>query len=127
MIETRPCEACGVDFEARRQSSRFCSDRCRQRLRRSPVAAGAERMRPGELVDATRRQLAAAGAVDTTLGQMALLLAARLESPLETGNSVASVSREFRTVMGWVTDQRVDGFDPVDELRARRDRRRRSP
>jgi len=100
MTEVRSCEFCGVDYEARRQSARFCSDRCRQRLRRAPVAAGAAPTTPGEVVDATRRELVAAGMLDTTLGRLALILAARMESPAETDSSVASVSREFRAVMG---------------------------
>ncbi len=31
---TQSCEMCGKDFEAKRRTARFCSDRCRNRFRR---------------------------------------------------------------------------------------------
>ena len=39
--EPKICEVCGKSFTPKRSDARTCSDRCRQRLRRSRVNAGA--------------------------------------------------------------------------------------
>lgn len=72
----------------------------------------------------TARQLREAERFDTVLGQQALALARRIESPMETGASVASMSKEFRAVMVEALDGVNVAADPLDELRLRRDRRR---
>lgn len=78
----------------------------------------------GGLVDATKRELETAEVLDTVLGQQALALAQRILSPASTGASVASLSKELRTVMSEATAGVKVADDPLDELRARRDRKR---
>jgi hypothetical protein len=69
------------------------------------------------------RHLTAAGALDTVDGQLALVLAERIESPGQTGSAVAALHAELRRLMT-VIDARVKVEDPLDKLRRRRDRRR---
>lgn len=76
------------------------------------------------LVDVTRRELEAAGVLDSVLGQQALALASRIMSPMSTGASVASLSKELRVVMVEATAGVQAVGDPLDELRARRDAKR---
>lgn len=126
----RHCDSCGTTYEAKRKSSRFCSDTCRKRAQRAPQTVKPEESstealrRLYELEYTTRSQLEAVGRLNTVLGQQALMLAHRICSPMETGGAVASLSKEFRAVM----DAAMDGVDvaenPLDELRERRDRKR---
>lgn len=134
---SRECESCGVSFGAKSPRARFCSDRCRKRAQRTPaaravkrgveapvvasVAAGADR---SGLFGVTSRQLEAVDRLDTVLGQQALALAARIVSPVESGASVASLSKEFRAVMAEALEGVAVAADPMDELRRRRDLKR---
>jgi len=58
------------------------------------------------------------------LGQQALELARRIVSPSSTGSSVATLSRELREVMVEVAKNSPAAANPLDELRARRARKR---
>lgn len=119
------CAVCQTVFEAQRSTARYCSSTCRSRGNRAGVASvEALPERPSGLVEAIRRDLEEADRVDTVLGQQALELAGRIVSPLSTGASVATLSRELRTVMAEATAGAVLAADPLDELRARRDRLR---
>ncbi|KQH75586.1 hypothetical protein AO501_25245 [Mycobacterium gordonae] len=81
------------------------------------------------LVAATKRELEAAGKLDSMLGQQALALAARM-SGADTVAGYASLSRELRTVMAAAigtapaAPPAAGQGDEVDELRARRDAKR---
>lgn len=75
----------------------------------------------GAVTAATEKWLEDVGGLDTALGQQALVLARRIDSPAENGSGVAALSREFREVLRAVGGKRE--ADPLDELRARRDRR----
>lgn len=105
------CEGpgCGVEFEVRRSTARYCSDRCRKRasrLRKVPAAPQVEPVVPaaeppagdGEhaLVASVRAELEQAARLDGWTGQLALRLACRLAAE-ESG--VTALSRELRTVM----------------------------
>lgn len=126
----RSCDVCTADYEAKRANSRFCSDSCRKRNQRSPVKSTGKPAEPGaegassSVLDATRVELERAQRVDTALGQQALEIARRMGSPFETGSGVASLSRELRAVMSAALEGVQGALDPVDELRARRDRKR---
>lgn len=117
------CEACGVSFESegRRKS---CGERCKKRLQRGGKVAPLPSRSSG-LIAATERELESAGRLDTSLGQQAVALAARIEGPSpDTGSSVAALSKELRAVMEAATADVNDAADPIDELRAWRDRKR---
>lgn len=130
------CGACGEDFEARRKTAKFCSDRCRMRAHRrpadseqpTPVAspAPAEREDDSEsLTQAARAELEAAGRERTAAGRAVLALARRIDANAsETGSSLAAMVREFRATLAGALAGAGEAGDPVDELKARRDRKR---
>lgn len=133
----RHCDACGKPYEAKRERSRFCGDTCQKRSRRArgPVAEAEEpqpRVRPlpvpsadTGLAAATERTLREAGRLDTYLGQSAVALAERIEarSSADTGSAYAALHRELRAVMAEALRGASVAADPIDELRARRDRK----
>ena len=123
---------CGVEFEAKRASRKWCSDRCKTRNARGrlapvvPVAAVVvldAATFEGDLYVVTRRELEAAGRVDTSAGQRALLYARRLDSTSgESGAGVAALGREHGATMAEATRGLKVAGDLLDELKARRDR-----
>jgi hypothetical protein len=75
------------------------------------------------LRDATRAELEAAGRINTWQGQVLLLLAEKICEP-GTGSGTAGLSQEFRRVRAAALQGVPAGApDPVDEVRARRDRK----
>lgn len=129
---TRQCDSCGVDYEAERASSRFCSPKCRVRAARSPTksldapAVLATDPATSGLLTATIRELEAANCLDTSLGQLAIEVATRIINPAETGASVASLTKQLRETLAAALDASgVVVADPLDELGFRRDRKRR--
>lgn len=120
----RSCDFCGMSYLARSRSSRFCSSTCRLRNHRSPVRAVSalpvHASPPGGLVAAITAEFEQSGLLGTVLAQQALVLARRVESPLESGSGVASASKELRTVVAALRACRVED-DPLDELRRRRE------
>jgi hypothetical protein len=109
MIITRSCDRCGTPYEASSKRSKYCSGTCRTRASRAGESGQVVQLHPdpveheGRNVAATRAELDTLDAVDSALGVTALTLAARLDdSSRETGNSVASISRELRAVMAEV-------------------------
>ena len=127
----RTCDVCGTAYEAQRTTSRYCSKTCNVRAAKARKAGrdvpSAVPFNPpqesGGLLEATRRELAEVDRLDTVLGQQALALAERIGRPGEPGNSVASLSKEFRAVMEQALDGVKRAADPLDELRQRRERR----
>jgi hypothetical protein len=124
------CTACGTSFEAKSPRATYCSSACRKRGSRAGVKASVEQIRPAEdedaatpLLTATRRELEDAGVAETALGQQAIELARRMSDPRAMGLSVAPISKELRSVMA---DAMKDApkASSLDELRARRDRKR---
>lgn len=121
---------CGKTFEATNPRAKYCSSTCRSRGNRAGVDVVELRPAPGTepatstLVDVTRRELETADALDSVLGQQALALAERITSPHSTSASVASLVKEMRAVMAEATAHVKVASDPLDELRARRDRKR---
>lgn len=127
----RPCDSCGQVYEAKRPSSRFCGDRCRKRGSRAPKPANVTPMperssNEGSLVSALIADLTDADRLDTVLGRQALAIAARMESRTETAAGIASLSKEFRAVMGEVMAGVAKAADPIDQLREARERKRRA-
>lgn len=124
----RKCDTCGREYEARRKDSRTCSPTCRKRRGRgAKPASDSDGLVEKPLVVATRRELEAAGELDTRLGQQALALAERM-SGSETNAGIAALSRELCAVMAAATGSKAPGqkakADYIDELRVRRDAKR---
>lgn len=128
---TRNCDVCRSPYEAKRPNSKFCSDRCRKRSQRAPDALVPPFENPHEPVDgpgaltmATFFELEAAGRAATSVGIAAILLAQRLDRPTaDTGSSIAALVREHRATLAEAV-RGAAAADPMDELRAARDRKR---
>ena len=127
-VVSRVCDVCGAPYEAIRPNARYCSPACRKRLQRHPEAALVSSAQPelggegsGPTVVAVRTELAAAGRDTTYLGSIAVALADRMDGSRSI-MGYAAMAKELRSTM----DQALAGVkaaaDPVDELRARRDR-----
>lgn len=109
MPEQRPCASCGEMFTPLRANHRFDSDTCRvnaQRGKLQPVAEDAAGAAPKAtpplsetVVDRVRRDLEAAGRLDTWLGQSALAMAAVLAKGVGTPSGLSAANRELRETM----------------------------
>jgi hypothetical protein len=126
----RKCGSCGKSIESMGSRARYCSATCRVRAHKGkvaelprPASLGDVQQRSSGLAAAVERELSAAGRLETVLGQQALLLAQRIGAPMDTGSSVASLSRELREVMAKALESAARVADPMDELRALRERR----
>ena len=125
----RKCASCGRSYVAARPNSKFCGDTCRKRAQRSPKRSTTKPVEPilsipTGLGSVTARELDAADRLDTVLGQAALVLARRIESPMETGSSIASMTKQLRETLADALKGAQQVADPLDEIRARRDSKR---
>ena len=140
----RPCDACGVDYEAKTRRSRYCSDRCKRRYHRGarapenvtplePRKRPKKRTRPptvepvpadaGPVEAATRTSLAEVERLETPLGAAAVVLARRLDEGRDTGQGFASLAKQLQATLEAATAGVQLEADPIDELRARRARK----
>lgn len=134
----RRCDACGRSYEAKTKRSQYCDRadcrRRRARLRkngrsnvvpfRGQAEEHAERDAGGSVAKATQRELEAANKLDTSIGQAAMTLARRLDAgDADTGSSLGAVAKELRTLMAEALKDMKIPHDPVDELRAKREKR----
>lgn len=113
-------------MDGRRVSARFCKPACRKRGHRGALVALLPSGGAG-LVVAVRAELAAAGRLDSALGQAALGLAERLTGTANTGSAVAALTRELRATLEAATEGATVEESPVQRLRDQlAERRRRS-
>ncbi len=134
----RKCDSCGKSYVAKRANSRYCGATCRKRGQRSGSVKNAGKPKAGKVpesldqlgemlgadfVGSIRAELEAAGRLESSLGQQALLLARKLGTPMDTGSSSASLSRELRAVMAEALRGVAGVADPLDELGALRVRK----
>lgn len=130
------CFDCGIEFDAKRSAAKYCSERCKKRAQRRPGGVSEtsevpatqeqdERIGDAEsLTAAVRTELAAAGRSESAAGRVVLALAQRIDAgDRESGASLASLVKEFRASMADATKGVKEAADPVDELRARRERK----
>ena len=131
----RPCDVCGESYEAKRATSKYCSDRCKMRKARgAPVEhVDATPLRPigdaqesevGPVEAETSRHLTEVKREASVLGQAALALARRLDLGRDTGAAMASLAKQLEATLSSATKGVALSADPLDELRARRDRKR---
>lgn len=130
------CEGCGDAMpEAVNPNRRWCSDRCRKRASRAGIASARTSPRPpatplrpvSGLLDAVTAELEAAKRLHTVGGQLALELARRITDapPMNTG--VAALSKQLTVTMAQaLSGAERPGRDPVDQLKKRRDSKRRA-
>lgn len=77
------------------------------------------------VLDAAREALIAAERIDTPLGQAALVLAEKLDDPDTAPTALANIGRELRLTLADALANATMAADPIDELKARRERRQR--
>ncbi len=129
----RECDECGHCYTARRVSSRFCGDTCGKRSQRARAAGIPPRAVTvdgheaplSELERVVARELEAVGRLESVAGQVALVLARRIGSRRESGAATASLARQFSATMDKALAGVERAADPLDEIRARRDAKRR--
>lgn len=99
-----------------------CLD-CAPQRKPAKAPAGYRPQASGALVDAVRRDLDAAGRLDTPAGLSAVALAERIASGQDPGAGLAQLVKQLGTTMAdALRNASVEG-DAVDELRQRRDAR----
>ncbi len=128
----RVCAKCGADMplENRRGPRRKMCQRCSpsRGAKSKPVATILERVEVGCVVDATKAELQAAGAMGTALGQSALALARAIDSGDERGTALASLAKQHAALLMACAPKAEEASDPLqqilarDELAQRRDR-----
>lgn len=122
------CAVCPRVFEAKRASAKYCSRRCSMRASRAGLA-GQARPEPsaapgGGVFLATMAELDAAGVVDSSSGQAALILARRIDAPgAETGAGLAALVKQHGATLVDAVRGGEAIVSPLDELRSRRDRK----
>lgn len=117
----RACDVCGERYQAKRPSSRYCSARCRNRKARQGLP-DAEVVRldvegaVSSVAAATRAELAAAGRLETSLGQAAMAAAIRLDASRAV-QGYAAMLKEYRDTMREAMADVEAKADTADELR----------
>jgi hypothetical protein len=128
----RPCDSCRTRYTARSPLSRYCGSRCAKRAQRTglarsvpePAVVAAVPSGAGAVEAAVRGALEAAGRLSAPAGQVALVLARRLDAPDgESGSGLASVAKQLAATLAAVTADVRPADDLLDELRIRRDRK----
>jgi hypothetical protein len=128
----RPCDVCGESYEAKRATSKYCSDRCKMRKARGAVTAAEAESIPtlvpdhteGPVTESALVTLRAAERVDSPLGQAALALARRVDLNRDTGAGLAALVKQFEATLGAATANVKSEQSALDkrrdELAARR-------
>ena len=133
----RTCDACGASYEAKRKTSRYCSDRCRMRQLRSgpadrprlrvvteaPVVIGDVEvdLEHATILGAVLAELATARTASTPLARLAISHAKVLDDPYskDSASARAALSRELRAVLAEIAAVRPAAKNPLELLRAR--------
>ncbi|HQV83160.1 MAG TPA: hypothetical protein PLX57_08645 [Ornithinibacter sp.] len=127
---------CGKTFAAGRANARYCSDKCRKRTNRAPgadvvpIAPESANVEAGPHIGpieaAARSELEQADRLDTSLGQVVVALARRLDrGEMETGSAYSSLANTYDAKMAAATRGAGKATAPgqlQDELEARRRR-----
>lgn len=123
----RDCDSCGSGYDAQRPNSKFCSESCRKKATRGtstprmePISAAVDPI--ASTHSRVLADLEKAGRAETYLGAAALALADRIDQSTAVMGFAALV-KELRSTMDAAMAGVTVADDPVDELRARRDRK----
>ena len=106
----RACDLCGVEYEAKRKTSRFCNvpgSTCRARWAKgerpeSPTPEDAPRMDSTDVASRVERELAALNVADRYEAGIVVGIARQLDSGLVQGTAYVSLSKEV--------DRRMDAL-----------------
>lgn len=82
-------------------------------------------MRRRSTLTATKARLTELGKIESALGSAALVLAGRLDDPDTPGSAVAAIGKELRAMLTELEQHATVVADPIDELKARREKRQR--
>lgn len=136
----RPCDVCGVSYEAKRPNSRFCSGTCRKRFSRgvvtlpevtegenAPVTDGdvppvavlvpPSDLEVGPVESALLAELSEVGRAATALGQAALALARRVDIGRDTGAGLAALVKQLEATRSAATANVKSAASPLDLMR----------
>lgn len=136
----RPCDVCGVSYEAKRPSSRFCSGTCRKRASRGvvtlpevtesekgPIAEGdrspipvlvpSSDLEAGPVETALLEELAEVERATTALGRAALALARRVDIGRDTGAGLASLVKQLEATRSAALANVKSERSPLDKRR----------
>jgi hypothetical protein len=104
-----------------------CSPKDRRDRRVTPVTAlpSAALAMTGDLAEATRAKLAELGRTESPEGVAAVMAAAQLDSGRLTGSQYASLLKAWLQTLEAATKGVTSGSSSLDELRKRREQRRR--
>lgn len=124
MIDRR-CNQCDRPYQARRSTSKYCTEKCRNDAKTKPAAttlrvaaAGPVGGRVAEMVE---RELAKVQRVETVAGQAALVLARRLDTGyLDTGSGLTALAKQLESTMATALAGAPKAPDFIDELEQRR-------
>jgi hypothetical protein len=128
----RACDSCRTRYTAKSPLSRYCGSRCAKRAQRTglsrsaaePAVVAVVPSGAGAVEAAVRGALESAGQLSAPLGEVALVLAHRLDAPGgESGSGLASVARQLAVMLAAATADAPPADDLLTELRARRDRK----
>jgi hypothetical protein len=137
----RPCDVCETPYEAKRATSKYCSDKCRVAASRGAVTKHAEPENvaaapisslpepedaPGPVETAVLEELTTAERDKTALGQATLALARRVDIGRDTGAGLAALVKQLEATKNSATADVKTESTPLDrardELAARRAR-----
>ncbi|AHG24322.1 hypothetical protein PBI_MICHELLEMYBELL_1 [Mycobacterium phage MichelleMyBell] len=133
----RECAVCGQPFEAQRPQAKYCGETCRKRAQRggiakqkqqqtAPAPAASAAPSGGGLIETVQAALEQADRLNTIAGQHALELARRIVYAPGMNTGVAALSKQLQAVLAEALAGTAPvAADPVDELKARRDAKRR--
>lgn len=97
----------------------MCVDCSPSKPKRARAKALADLPAPvGSCFDAAKAELSAAGALESTMGQTALRLAARIDSGEDTGAGLAALARQLQSCMTQIAAPAAE-LDPLEKLLAR--------
>ena len=124
----RPCDACGVAYEAQTVRSRFCSKKCRSRWGRwfrPPAVVHAPSGEPAPVGQVRAATLASSSASTGSVRRSARWSwpAGRIDVGGDTAAGLASLAGRWMETLGRATDGAPQVADPLDELRRLRQRR----
>jgi hypothetical protein len=120
---------CGRSIAHKRHDAKYCCPahkKAGQRGRLVSVPMDREEGGTGagtvdeSVVEATRRELEAAGRLDTALGRATLKLAAQLDAGHDTGSSSAALARQFAAMLADATRGSEAEVTELDRLRMKR-------
>jgi len=119
----KQCEKCGNPLPiqlGRGRRRKFCPDCSRSKGRPAAVS----KFQPVEvsgIYSATHAELEAAGVLQTSDAQAALLLARRIESEIDPGSAIAQMVKSLREAKhAALSATETEVADPVDEFTAKR-------